>query len=172
MVEIWRPILGYESDYDVSSFGRVRSKKYGKERILKQEALTGGYMYVFLSKRGKVKSFRVHRLVAIAFLKNEKGLPEVNHKDENVKNNSLYNLEWASPEHNKKYGSRIKRISKAKEKPVLQIDPVSEEVIASFPSGKDAAESLGLNSARHIYSCCRGERERCSGFRWRFACGG
>jgi hypothetical protein len=59
---------------------------------------------------GKAKKERVNRLVAIAFLDNPEGLPQVNHKDENKLNNSVENLEWCSAKYNANYGTRTERI--------------------------------------------------------------
>lgn len=77
--EEWKPIQGYEGMYEVSSFGRVKSldreinEFSGKVRFQKGRILTLGlntrrYLFTALSKNGKIKSFTVHKLVAIAFL--------------------------------------------------------------------------------------------------------
>ena len=46
--EIWRDIDGYEGDYQVSNFGRVKSFKYKTPRILKPDLDGGGYLQVNL----------------------------------------------------------------------------------------------------------------------------
>ena len=99
MEEIWKPVKGYEGRYEVSNLGRVKSlggtSMFGKnllqryEKILKNTELKNGYFVVSL----KEKKFYVHRLVAEAFLSNKDGLPCINHKDENRKNNFVENLE-------------------------------------------------------------------------------
>jgi hypothetical protein len=66
-MEIWKTIYGYE-DYQVSSLGNVKSLKWGKERILKGALGSYGYYEVNLLKDKKQKSFRIHKLVAMAFL--------------------------------------------------------------------------------------------------------
>lgn len=115
--EIWKDIEGYENMYQVSNLGRVKSLrrevfrkvKKGrdirwvkpiivKEKILRQNLTKCGYPVVSLSHKEKtprLKTFRVHRLVAVTFLGLEDGL-EVNHIDEDKLNNSLKNLEWVS----------------------------------------------------------------------------
>ncbi len=101
--EIWKPIKGYEELYEISSFGRVRSLNYyckGKHEILKLSAKPNTYLKVALRKDGKVKYYRVHRLVAEAFLPNPNNLPQVNHKDGNKQSNVLSNIEWCSPKQN------------------------------------------------------------------------
>lgn len=99
--------------YQVSNLGRVKSLNYlghKKIQILKQ-SLTGDNYYhtryyrVILYKNGISKNYRVHRLVAEAFIPNPDNLPYVNHKDYNTFNNNVNNLEWCTP----KYNSNHKR---------------------------------------------------------------
>ena len=110
--EIWRPIEGYEGLYEVSSYGRVRSldkyvkSGYGSYRLRKGKILSpgirpDGYLVVSL----QYKMFRVHRLVAQAFILNPDNLPQVNHKDENKANNRVDNLEWCDSKYNNNYGT-------------------------------------------------------------------
>ncbi len=117
IVEEWRPVKGF-SIYEVSSFGRVRSMDrvvpqrvnggsiigiHRKGKILKQKEYTGGYLSVriFTNKR-KQRDMAVHRLVAKAFLSNNKHLLCVHHIDGNRKNNSVNNLTWISHSENNK----------------------------------------------------------------------
>lgn len=95
MQEKWEHIAGYE-DYLVSNFGRVKSLKKGSEVILSLWTDTDGYLCINLWKDGKGQFFRVHRLVAAAFLDNKDNLPEVNHKDGDKTNNFVENLEWVT----------------------------------------------------------------------------
>lgn len=68
MKEIWKNIESYEGLYQVSNLGRVKSLKYNKQRILKTPSDAYGYSVCNLSLNGKQKIFKVHKLVAIAFL--------------------------------------------------------------------------------------------------------
>lgn len=90
MEEIWKPIKDFE-DYQISSFGRVKSLKFGKERILKLCIDSHNYYYVCINK----KTFRVHQLIAFTFLKHKPYNHKlvVNHKDFNRLNNHIDNLE-------------------------------------------------------------------------------
>ena len=72
----------------------------------------GNYLSVMLSKDGKQRRVLVHRAVAMAFVPNPEGLNEINHKDENGKNNDASNLEWCDRKYNNTYGSFRERIEK------------------------------------------------------------
>ena len=94
MEEIWKEIKGYDGHYFVSDLGRIKSFKKNKAIILKACKNTDGYLHVRLSKDGKFKTFRVHRLVAIAFIKNNLKKETVNHINGIKDDNRLENLEW------------------------------------------------------------------------------
>lgn len=67
MVEVWRPVAGYEAHYEVSDLGRVRSIKRGT-RVLRHDTAGRGYPQVALSLNGRVRKAYVHHLVAAAFI--------------------------------------------------------------------------------------------------------
>lgn len=109
--EVWKDIEGYEGLYQVSTCGNIKSlakpRKNGngrsyiqKEKLLKQTFTSTGYKKVELYKDGKRKGFKVHRLVAIAFIPNPDNKPEVNHIDGNKINNNIDNLEWVTSSEN------------------------------------------------------------------------
>ena len=60
----------------------------------------GGYVYISLQLNGKAKSFRLHRLVAKAFLPNPNNLPQIDHIDNNKENNHVGNLQWVTAQQN------------------------------------------------------------------------
>lgn len=95
MKEIWKDVRGYEGYYKVSNLGRVRSNN----KILKSSLQKcGNYCRyrVNLYLDGNIKMYKVHRLVAQAFIKNPLNKPQVNHKDNNPLNNKINNLEWVT----------------------------------------------------------------------------
>lgn len=95
-------IKGYE-DYFITKSGRIFSTLTNKE--LKFDRSCRGYCKVKLIDRrlGKFITLQVHRLVANQFIPNPRNLPEVNHKDGNHANNSVYNLEWCTAEYNRRH---------------------------------------------------------------------
>jgi len=103
-------IKGYEGYYSVSEAGEVVSEDrwVAKGRgmgFLKGKLMTlhddcDGYKVVHLYKCGSCKVFRVHRLVALAYLDNPENKPEVNHFDKDKTNNNDWNLEWVTHQEN------------------------------------------------------------------------
>lgn len=104
---IRKPIKGY-SNYEVDTQGNVYSKV--SERILKPYTNRNGYMFVKLKNDdGEMHHVSIHRAVAEAFLPNPKGLPQVNHIDEDKGNNRIENLEWCTAQYNTNYGTGKQR---------------------------------------------------------------
>ena len=85
-------------DYDVYTDGRVWSNKSNK--FLKQ-SINQSYIYVKLMINGRSFNVCVHRLMGEVFLPNFENLPEIDHKDRNKLNNSLFNLKWSSKSDNR-----------------------------------------------------------------------
>lgn len=117
--EVWKDIFRYEKLYQISNFGEVKSLSreitkgninyVTKDKILKQSVDSGGYHYVNLSDYKKQKTFRIHQLVAIAFLNHtpdkHKGLV-IDHIDNNKLNNMTTNLQLIT---NKKNTSKDRK---------------------------------------------------------------
>ena len=100
---------GYEGLYEASDFGRIKSLKHGKEKILTPSIASGDYLKVKLYKKGEQKQILVHRLVIEAFYGLiPKGL-EVNHRNEKKEDNRLENLELLTRRENLNYGTRTLR---------------------------------------------------------------
>lgn len=108
--EQWRDVEGYDGMYQVSDIGRVRSLKFGKTRILKNNILPSGYVQIGLNKNGRVKTKYIHRLVANAFINNDdESKNEINHIDECKQNNRVSNLEYCDRRYNMTYNDLHKR---------------------------------------------------------------
>ena len=157
-MEHWKAIAGYDGLYEVSDMGRVRSLKYGKDRILKPFNNTCGYLRVYLCKDGQRKMLLVHRIVADTFISKPQGLDTVNHKDEDKTNNTVSNLEWMSRADNIRYSAN---------KSVQMLDKKTGELLATFPSTNEAERVTGINHS-HISLCCNGKRKSAGGYVWRY----
>lgn len=98
--EIWKDIFGFEGYYQVSSMGRIKSLKYqGGPRIMRGGS-AWGYKNIKLTINYVNTYFRVHKLVALAFLPNPDNKLEINHKNGIKHDNRLENLEWATRSEN------------------------------------------------------------------------
>lgn len=157
-MEIWKNIEGFENLYQVSNYGRVKSLKYGKEKILKPFKDKDNYLRVILCKQGKPKLYLIHRLVAQAFIPNPNNYPQVNHKDEVKTNNCVSNLEFCTAKYNINYGTRTKKTSKQ----VLCV-----ETGKIYSSLSEVYRQLGFAQS-NISSVCNGLRNTCGGFHWRY----
>lgn len=117
MEEEWKDVKGYEGLYQISNLGRVKrlanTCSCKKERFLKPHIGTTGYPQVILSKKGKTKTWKIHRLVAFAFLPNPQGLKEISHIDEDSLNPCLWNLKWCTSKENCNMPLHKERLSKS-----------------------------------------------------------
>lgn len=170
-MEIWKDVKGFEGLYQVSNYGNVKSKR----TILKPSTRKDGRKQVVLSKNGKKSTFKIHRLVAIAFIENPLNLKEINHKDEDPANNNVNNLEWCDRMYNQHYGTAIERMSKSMigkalgSKSVLSKKlyqfTLNGEFIKEWESLYDANRTLKI-SPYNICSCCSGKRISAGGYKW------
>ena len=107
--EVWKPFPEFETLYEVSNTGRVRSiseyRKYTKHRIkkLNPRSDTCAYLHATLSNKGTSHRRAVHRAVAIAFIPKVEGKNIVNHIDGDKHNNKVSNLEWVTMSENHKH---------------------------------------------------------------------
>lgn len=185
MEEIWKDIEGYEGLYQVSNLGNVKSlyreydlsNKFGfirhvviEEHFMRIQKCSNGYRFVALSKNSKVKQHLIHRLVAAAFIPNPDNLPQVNHKDECIENNTADNLEWCSAKYNANYGTRNERCYPKKQcRPVNQLTK-DGEFIKRWDSLGDVYRNLGIDRTQ-IVRVCRHKKDyvTAGGYKWEYA---
>ena len=169
-MEIWKDILSYESCYQISTLGNVRSLtrtvnsklnssavKQGKQLKLMLDKY--GYNVVNLYKDGKYKSTKVHRLVAIAFIYNPQCKPEVNHKDGVKTNNNVSNLEWCTTSENQTHAVKNNLINHAKGEQLKQSKLKERDIYIIYRSElthTELAETYGV-SRRAISKVKNGE---------------
>lgn len=174
--EIWKEIKGFEGLYAVSNLGHVKSlpricmKMEGRQmkeylycgKVLQPFKDAKDYQVVRIYKNGQKYDRKVHRLVAEAFLPNPSGLPQINHKDENKRNNAAANLEWCDANYNMNYGTRPSKTSR----PLSQLSK-NGSFVASFPSIKIASIRTGICRV-NIGAAAHGKRKSAGGYRWQF----
>lgn len=174
-----KEINGYPGYY-ASDTGEVWSVKRGTLHRLTPTLNRKGYERVKLSVGGVSKTISVHQIIARTFIPNPDNKPQVNHKDENKRNNNVTNLEWCTCLENVRYGTGIARSANSRKGikvdntktanshkiPILQLDK-NGQVLKSWSSATDAGNELNLSSS-HITSCCRGVRRTCGGYMWRY----
>lgn len=155
-----KDIKGYEGLYAITSCGKVWS--YRSKKFLKSCKQSTEYLAVTLCKDGTRKSYTIHRLVAEAYLPNPNNLPQVNHKDENKTHNYINNLEWCDNTYNVNYGTRNKRVGRARSKTVICV-----ETNIVYYSPTEVEQTLGID-ASSIHKCCKGKRHTAGGYHWRY----
>ena len=179
--ECWKPIKDYEGIYEVSNYGRVKSlerviynsgTKNGlytiHEKIIKQRInkKRHGYCELSLHKNGKEKRFKVHRLVAEAFIPNPNNLPEVNHIDGNKENNTLSNLEWVTSSENQKHRHLIGN-KKTSNRHIGMFNKKGE-MVKDFNSILEAVAYFNKTSRVNIDNALQGKQYTAYGYVWKY----
>lgn len=146
MTENWKSLRGVVENgdnYEVSDLGKV--KNVVKNNILKNRKNDKDYDNVVLYLDGKKKSYKVHRLVALAFIPNPENKPQVNHKDTDKSNNKMDNLEWATNSENQRHafdnGLQSVRKGEANNRAVLTEAQV-KEIREIYNTGKYSHREL------------------------------
>lgn len=171
--EVWRTYPEYDF-VEVNQFGEVRTKdrtilrkngakQFIKGHILKQHPNEKGYMIVEFGVNGKNVILRVHRLVAICFIPNPLGLPEVNHIDNDRTNNYVNNLEWCDRQYNldykKKFGTSPAEVQGH---PVIAVNTETGEVLR-FESQGDSSRQI-CDYQLNIWKVVNNKRKTVKGF--------
>ena len=159
-MEIWKDAPGFPG-YQVSDAGRVKRSINGK--ILRPVRYSNGYCVVNLS----VRRIGVHRLVALAFVPNPDGLPQINHKNEIKTDNRPDNLEWCDSKYNNNYGLRTQKASVSLSKPVKQLSR-DGVLIRVFYGIHEAWRETNIDY-RNIYRVLAGQRKTAGGYKWEYA---
>lgn len=165
--QIWKDVVGYEGLYLVSNDGKVRGTKMKKK--LRYTYSYNGYQNVKLYSDAKGKVFKVHRLVAQAFIENKENKPQVNHINGIKTDNRVKNLEWVTPTENLKHACANGLIDTSiawhkQEKPVYQLS-LKGEIIKKWVSLSEASRTLGLQIS-NISHCCAGKIKSTGGYKW------
>lgn len=137
---IWKDILQYDGQYQISNDGQVRSFKQSKSQphMIKSFEDRDGYLCVRLTKNGNKHQYRIHRLVAETFILNKENKPTVNHIDGNKHNNCVDNLEWAT------YREQIRHVVDNNLRSSQSVRVICIETGEQFPSKRSAETTLGI----------------------------
>lgn len=147
---IWKDIPGYEGLYKVSNTGKIFSVVTNRELSVIQKK--DGYTCISLcDKDHNKKQYRVHQLVAKAFIPNPNNLPMINHKNEIKNDNRVENLEWVTAKQNSSYGTRPERIS---------------EKLKGVPKSKEAIEKRLATMKEKLSKMTKEERQAMFGRTW------
>jgi len=169
---IWKDIKGYEGYYQVSTRGQVRSKNriinyctgrvdYRLSKIMKPKRSHNGYLMVELSKNNTRRTFKIHRLVAEAFIPNPFNKPQVNHLDFCRDCNGVENLEWVTAQENVRHAKQNGRGNNwAGSKNIRAV--FLKGCDCCFLSIRDAADHLKL-SYGHVQAVLSGKRKNTIG---------
>ena len=167
---MFKQVVNWEGLYEVNETGIVRSTPRNgngfKSHIMSQSVDSDGYL-VFKARNGlKVRTLKVHRVVAQAFIPNPDHKPQVNHKDGNKQNPDMHNLEWVTASENIKHAKAngLQQDCSNRVK-VTQIDRDTLQSIAVFQSLKEA-EQITQIGWTGISAVLRGKRKSAGGYYW------
>jgi hypothetical protein len=185
--EIWRDIIGLKGLYQVSNIGRVKSigrnvnLSSGKVRKLKDRILHGtnslGYRSVVLKVGTRSQTFKVHRLVAEAFIPNPEKKLCINHINGVKDDNRIENLEWCTPSENIKHA--YEKLGKTRTmtgklganhpnaKRIMVLNKNTGEKVGEYLSGRDCAREMGLNYTV-MNNALRGKRKSYRGYIFKY----
>jgi hypothetical protein len=142
--------------YSINKNGLI--KAHYKNVIMKQNIMNG-YLSVQFNINKKIKTKRVHRLLAEQFISNPNNYSEINHKDGNKLNNNLSNLEWCTHQYNMRHASK-NGLHGIKIKQILR-----NKTINIFNSMSDASRRTNINIS-NISEVIRGNRKTAGGYVW------
>ena len=152
-----KPIVGFDN-YVVSNKGIVINTETNE--IKAQFLDKKGYPYVTLCKNGKLKSIKVHRLVAMAFIDNTENKPEINHINGIKTDNRVENLEWCTSKENSVHKTEV--LGKGNIRPVRCV-----ETGIIYRSGLYASKLCKTSSGAISNSCNDKSRQKTAGgYHW------
>lgn len=176
MEEIWKDIEEFETHYQISNFGNVRSKdrfiKNNNVFILKkginrkQSYDSRGYLHITLQKPGLYKTIKIHILVARHFIPNPENKRTVNHKNGIKTDNRVENLEWNTDLENMTHACKNGYFDTNK-KIVFQYD-LQGNFIREWASTMDIQRFYGFHNSKISYACLKQKENIYNGYKWKY----
>ena len=176
-MEKWETIKGYNGCYLISDFGNTKSTNkrviingklltINREKVLTPKKTKNGYLQITIKYESKVKSYLIHRLVAISFIENKLNKKCVNHKDLDKTNNRVTNLEWVTHSENTKHffinGLPYNRFGKNNGRAKKVID-IKTGII--YETISDALKSINI-SQPYLSMMLSGKRKNNTNLQW------
>lgn len=152
----------------IAENGKIIRIKYWNKDVYEYVTQTKHNGYLVVGILGK--QYRVHRLIAQAFIPNPENKPQVNHKDGNKLNNNIENLEWCTAKENIRHswenGLSYKRFGKEndKTKPIIQYD-LNGNIIKIWEDPNEIEKELGI-SKNSIQKAISKHYKNSFGYRW------
>jgi hypothetical protein len=171
-MELWKPVDKFEN-YEIGSYGNIRNIVTNKSLKPSNKC---GYYHICLINNNVKKQFKMHRLVALAFIPNPENKSDVNHKDKNKLNNNISNLEWNTRKENNIHRCKNITIKTNKNKSLFRIDSKSQQKLERYDSIEEAGIwALNNNLTKTIHNgrnsignCLNGLSKKAYGFHWEY----
>jgi len=158
--------------YQVSNLGRVRNVNWrgtGTIKEVKPSVTNSGYLMVPMCDKFSSKTMMryVHRLVAQAFIPNPESLPEVDHIDNNPKNNAATNLRWVSRHFNvtRSHAQRLRKLHAKKESHLHQfVKGTFDGKVSYFKNANQCSKYIGCANV-NVIKTLRGDIKTIKGWK-------
>lgn len=196
LIELWKPVVGYEGLYEVSNLGSVRRIFFSRpkyqgshKKTLWYKKLNGyenncGYVVVCLHDKNKKQALKsIHRLVAEAFIPNTENKPQVDHINTIRTDNRVENLRWVTAKENNNneitLDNKVNRYNKYKHPmkgklggcnpkaiPIIQYSK-NNEIIQEWSCATEASRVLNISQG-NIVSALKGKLKTSAGYIWKY----